>query len=356
MTEVSFGLQLHGDLDVDAYPRLAARAEQLGFEDITLHDVLMRRPVWPVLVDMARATRQLAVGPNVTHPYLQHPALIAANLRHLDEISGGRAVCGLGRGSMYDLVERRDPSSLETLAEAITVIRALLAGDTRGVAGERFGLRADTALKFGTPRRLPIHLGSLGPRGAALAGRMTDGLRAAGQWEPSYAAMLRRTALDAAAQQPGPHSFTVIAENWTFVHPDRERARHEARVLLATFLPHLGPLLSHHRIPDDEVVAAEEIARFDRVDQVDRISDRTVDCFMAAGDVDDLMRGIHRLADAGIDTVSFSGRLGPDTDLAVELLGEAIQRTRDSVDVGTTTTAAETRTAARGQQQMENPA
>lgn len=342
MTDVSFGLQLHGDLDVESYPRLAARAEQLGFEDITLHDVLMRRPVWPVLVDMARATQHLAVGPNVTHPYLQHPALIAANLRHLDEVSGGRAVCGLGRGSMYDLVERRDPSSLGTLAEAITLIRALLAGDTRGVAGERFGLRADTALVFGTPRRLPIHLGSLGPRGAALAGRMADGLRAAGQWEPSYAAMLRRAALDA-ARQAGRDAVTVIAENWTFVHPDRERARHDARVLLATFLPHLGPLLSHHRIPEDEVAAAEEIARFGRTDQVGRISDRTVDCFMAAGDVDDLVRGIHRLADAGIDTISFSGRLGPDTDLAVELLGEAIRRTRNGVGVGTTTATAANR-------------
>lgn len=323
-------LQLHGDLPLDAYPRLAARAEELGFADLTVHDVLMRRPVWPVLVDIARATERLEIGPNVTHPYLQHPALIAANLRHLDEVSAGRAVCGIGRGSMYGLVGLEDPSSLSSLAEAVAVIRALLVGDESGVAGQRFSLRADTALKFGTPRALPVYLGSLGPKGAALAGRIGDGLRAAAQWEPSYAAMLQRTAREAAAAAGrDADAFDVIAENWTFVHPDRERARHEARILLATFLPHLGPLLAHHAIPDDELAAAEEVARFGRLDQARRISDRTLDRFMAAGDVDDLVVGLRALAAAGIGAVSFSGQLGPDTDLAVELIGEAIVRTQD---------------------------
>lgn len=327
-----FCLQLHGDLSLDAYPRLAARAEELGFADLTVHDVLMRRPVWPVLVDVARATQRIEVGPNVTHPYLQHPALIAANLRHLDEVSGGRAVCGLGRGSMYGMVGQRDPSSLSSLAEAVAVIRALLAGDEGGVSGERFSLRADAALKFGSPRALPIYLGSLGPKGAALAGRTADGLRAAAQWEPSYAAMLALTARDAAAAAGrDADAFDVIAENWTFVHPDRERARHEARVLLATFLPHLGPLLVHHEIPDDEIAAAEEVARFGRHDQAGKISDRTVDLFMAAGDLDDVVAGLRALAAAGIAAVSFSGQLGPDTDLAVELIGEAIARMRDEV-------------------------
>jgi 5,10-methylenetetrahydromethanopterin reductase len=328
-----FGLQLHGEMAPDAYPRLAARAEELGFEDVTLHDVLLRRPVWPVLIDIARATERVLVGPNVTHPYLQHPVLIAANLRHLQEISGGRAVCGIGRGSMYELVGWENPATLAGLEEAVAVIRALLRGETGGIEGSTFSLRADAELRFGVPSEVPIYLGTLGPKGAALAGRIGQGLRAAAQWEPSYAATLRDAAHTSALDHGRSSAdCDVIAENWTFVHSDRDRARHEARILLANFLPHLGPLLRHHDVPSVEVEAAEDIARFHRMDRVLEISDRTVDLFMAAGDVDDLVVGIRALDAAGLDAVSFSGALGPDTDLAVELIGDAITRVRDGLD------------------------
>lgn len=321
---MKFAIQFHGDHPIGAYGDLAAQAEDAGFADVTLHDVLMRRPVWPVLCDIARATRRVEVGPNVTHPYLAHPAVIAANVRHLDELSGGRAVLGLGRGSMYDLVGQRSPATFDSLLEAIRVIRALLDGDRTGVDGDVFALRSDTSLHFGSPRRVPIVFGTLGPRGAEFAGRHCDGLRAAGQWHPGYAANLREHALAARSTAGQSHGFEVIAENWTCVHPDRDLARHRARLLLAPFLPHMGPMLRFHEVPDEEVAAAEEIARFGREDLAHRISDRTLDLFMAAGDLDDVRAGIERLRESGFTAVSFSGALGPDTHLAVDLLGRLV--------------------------------
>lgn len=53
---------------------------------------------------------------------------------------------------------------------------------------------------------------------------------------------------------------------------------------------------------------------------LDRISDRTVDLFMAVGDDTDLRAELERLAAAGFDAVSFSGRLGPDPALALDIL------------------------------------
>ena len=57
---------------------------------------------------------------------------------------------------------------------------------------------------------------------------------------------------------------------------------------------------------------------------LDRISDHTLDLFMAAGDDTDLRAGLESLAAAGFDAVSFSGRLGPDPALALEILDREI--------------------------------
>ncbi|MEU6646454.1 LLM class flavin-dependent oxidoreductase [Saccharomonospora sp. NPDC046836] len=327
-TTMRYLLQLHGNLPIETYPEVAARAEELGFEDVTVHDVLLRRPVWPVLCDIARATSRIKVGPNVTHPYLSHPVQIAANIAHLDELSGGRAMLGIGRGSMYELVGQTNPATLRGVREAIDVIRHLITGDGSEYRGKVFQLGKSAALHFGTGRRIPVYLGALGPKGAQLAGEHCEGLRLAAQWDPAYASMLREHLIaGAAAAGRTPDDVDFVVENWTYVHPDRELARSGARRILATFLPHLGPLLSFHNVPQVEVEAARAATRDGQTERLAEISDRTLDLFMAAGDLDDLVAGIKRLEAAGFGAVSFSGELGPDPEMALELIGQAIRAT-----------------------------
>ena len=322
-----FALQLHATLPLHSYPELARRAEELGFEDVTVHDLLMRRPVWPLLCDVARATRRVLVGPNVTHPWLQHPALIAANVAHLDDLSGGRAVLGIGRGSLYGVVGMDNPSSLRGLEEAVRLIGVLLRGESGPIEGETFALGDGQGLQFGARRAVPTYLGTLGPAGAHLAGRVADGMRAAAQWDPAWMTSLRQ-AVHEGAEQAGrdPAEVDLIVENWTYLDEDREKARAGARRLLATFLPHLGAMLDFYRIPDEEVQAATAASVHGVDEAADRISDATLDRFMAAGDVDDLRRGLDRLEDAGFDAISFSGSLGPDTGAALELIGAECAR------------------------------
>lgn len=320
-------LQLHGTMPAAAYPALAARAETLGFDDVTVHDLLLRRPVWPLLCEIARATRRVAVGPNVTHPYLQHPAVIAANIAHLAEISGDRAVLGIGRGSLYEVVNQAMPRGLDGLEDATKVIRALLAKDAQGVAGRVFSLEPGHVLLFGPPRRVPVYFGVYGPAGVRLAAATADGVRAAGQWCPDYALEMRRWIAES-AQRVGrdPGSVDLILENWTVLGPDREVARREARVLLAMFLPRLGAMLDFYKIPAEEIAAARVAFGSGDVSAVEAISDSTLDRFMAAGDATDLRTGLDRLEAAGFARISFSGMLGPDTDAALEMIGTEISR------------------------------
>ena len=324
-----FGLQLHGTLPLEAFGPLAAEAERHGFEDVTFHDTLMRRPVWPVLCDIARATGSVLVGPNVTHPFLQHPAVIAANVAHLDEVSGGRAVLGIGRGSLYELVAQTQRGTLRGVAEAVHVIRMLLRGEGGTWSGEAFGLGPGQGLKFGARRDVPVYLGTFGPAGCRLAGEIADGVRAAAQWDPSYMLHVRDWVREGAeGSGRAPEDVHLVVENWTCLHPDRERARRHARRVVATFLPELGPMLDLYAIPPEEVAAARSAAVHGDEGAFDRISDATVDRFMAAGDADDLRRGLDRIADAGFDTVSFSGVLGPEPAVALDMLGAEVATRR----------------------------
>jgi 5,10-methylenetetrahydromethanopterin reductase len=230
-------------------------------------------------------------------------------------------VLGIGRGSLYALVRRAPPvAPLTALEEAITVIRRLTTGDTAGSAGAAFGLSRGAALCFGQPRQIPVYLGTIGPAGARLAGRIADGVRPAGQWDPAYATPVRRWAREG-AERAGrdPAEVEVVPEAWACLDPDRDRARG----LLAAFLPHLGPMLDFYRVPAQEVAAARAATGGDR-DAPAAIGDATLDRFMAAGDAGDLRTGLERLAGA----VSFSGVLGREPATALELLGAELASIR----------------------------
>ncbi|MDY7106964.1 MAG: LLM class flavin-dependent oxidoreductase [Actinomycetota bacterium] len=316
-------LQLHGNLEPERYGELAARAEQYGLVDCTVHDLLFRRPVWPLLCDVARATTRVAVGPNVTHPHLVHPVVTATNVAHLDDVSGGRAVLGIGRGSFYDTVGLAPPGGLAAVEEAVEVIGRVLAHDTGGWDGRWFRLAPGHALLTGEPRSVPVFLGCHGPKAVALAGRRGWGVRMAAQWDPAYPLemreVMRRAAADAGRD---PDGVRFVVETWPSLHPDREKARAYARRLLANFLPRLGPLLGFYGIAEAEVEAARAASAGDER-ALDAITDATIDRFMAAGDREDLARGLGALADAGFDEVSFSGQLGPDIDTALDMIGAA---------------------------------
>lgn len=324
-----YGLQLHGNLDIELYPEIARRAEAYGFADVAVHDAPLRRPCWPLLCDIARATSKVIISPDVTHPWFQQPIVIAMNMAHLDELSGGRTLLGIGRGSMYNFVRMQNPSTLVGLEEAVRVIQMLLSGERNEFEGKVFGLGPGPGLMFGSRRKLPVHFGTHGKKGVQLAVRIADGVRVAGQWATGYMKLVREWAEDAAAQLGQDLSgFELITENWTYLHPDRELARREARRLVANFLPHLGFMNEFYGVDADEVEAARAASIHGDVDALARIRDETIDLFMAAGDSDDLRKGLDRWQTAGFHAVSFSGALGPDTLVALDMIGEEMARRR----------------------------
>jgi len=79
---------------------LAKLAENLRFYSCWVsHDVFMRSS-FVTLSAIAVCTKRIKLGNTVLNPYTLNPAEIAMYLASLDELSGGRALCGISAGSL----------------------------------------------------------------------------------------------------------------------------------------------------------------------------------------------------------------------------------------------------------------
>src|ERR1700748_3498871 len=105
-------LLLLGNVPVSRLVDRAKVAEATGYSAVWLADERFYREVYTCLGQIAAHTTKVLVGPSVTDPYSRHPALTAMAIATLDEISGGRAILGIGAGisGFAELqIDRRKP-------------------------------------------------------------------------------------------------------------------------------------------------------------------------------------------------------------------------------------------------------
>jgi coenzyme F420-dependent glucose-6-phosphate dehydrogenase len=171
----------------------AAEAERAGFDIVTCSDHLAPwwdpadgvpahcGNAWVWLGAAGQATSQVSLGPGVSaivHRY--NPVVMAQQAATLELLNPGRAFLGVGSGeAMNEVPAGLDwPAPAEQLArteEALTIITRLLSGETVTYHGRYF--RADRARLYDLPpRRVPVYLSAFGPRAAAIAGRLADGV------------------------------------------------------------------------------------------------------------------------------------------------------------------------------------
>jgi 5,10-methylenetetrahydromethanopterin reductase len=206
---------------------LAALAEDAGYDDFWLADERFFREVYSCLTLCAGRTRRIRLGPCVTDPYSRHPALTAMAIATLDEVSGGRALLGIGAGvSGFREMSVDVSRSAVAIREGVELIRALLAGQTVTVKGRQVSL-TDGRLDFvATRAELPIFVASQREAGCRVAGRVADGAIMQGALAEPLVRFLRET-VHGAAREAGrdPAKVELVARLNVCVHDDRHAAR-----------------------------------------------------------------------------------------------------------------------------------
>src|SRR5215475_14073947 len=96
--------------------QLARMAEGLGFDSVVFADTQNIAPeVWGQLMLAARDTERIELGTGVTNPGTRDAAVTASAALALQVESGGRAVCGIGRGDSRSEEHTSELQSRENL-------------------------------------------------------------------------------------------------------------------------------------------------------------------------------------------------------------------------------------------------
>ncbi|MDD1760544.1 MAG: LLM class flavin-dependent oxidoreductase, partial [Methanothrix sp.] len=77
---------------------MAKLAEDAGFQNIWITDHYNNRDVWTTLAVLSMMTNKIQLGTGVTNPYTRNAAIIASSIASINELSGGRAILGIGPG------------------------------------------------------------------------------------------------------------------------------------------------------------------------------------------------------------------------------------------------------------------
>lgn len=308
---------------------LARMAETLGFDSVVFADTQNLTPeVWGQLMLAARDTERIELGTGVTNPGTRDVAVTASAALALQVESGGRAVCGIGRGDSSLGKIGRGPVPVADFEIYLRRLQAYLAGETvdRDGTPSRLEWWQDAGVS-----RVPVEVAATGRRVIELAARHADRIVfAMGADEERLARAMETARRAAKAAGRDPDSLLLGAWVNAVVHPDLEAARAAVRGGLSVFAhfsgfdgmkpesmsPGLREAALHLRERYDmsgHALAGSEHAR--------ALDDEFVDRFGIVGPIETALPRFERLAGLGLD---FCRVVPGSRDAPMDVVGASI--------------------------------
>lgn len=324
---MQFGFTLKPDHSIERTVALTRQAEEAGFSHGWLFDShVLWREAYVLLTLMANATTRLRLGTCVTNPATREPSVTASALATLNDVSGGRAVLGIGRGDSARRVEGKPPTTLARLEEATLLIRDLVEGRPHAADGK------DLQLSWSRRDRLPVWIAGYGPKALDLTGRIADGviLQLADPDLIRWFVSQLNEAVVASGRDPA--AVGVMAAAPAHVG-ERAACRGRVRWFPALVSNHVVDLVSKY--PRDQLPASltgyiQDRVGYDYLHHAEVgssnaafVEDEVVDRFCVIGSVDEHIAKLRELAAAGVTQFNIYLMNGDEEEI-VELYGREI--------------------------------
>jgi probable F420-dependent oxidoreductase len=239
---LDFGVTVLPDPPHTRLLELMVLAETHGFDHGWTYDshVLWQEGM-VLLTLMATATERLKLGHCVTNPGTRDPTVVASAYATLQDVTGGRIVCGIGRGDSARRVIGQKPVPIAEFEASLEMMRELMNGRrTRWNEKE-----IELAWARGLPE-IPIYVAAYGPRALGVAGRVGDGviIQLADPVIVRWIMDQARAAAADAGRDPDSLDFVVCAPS--HVSDDLAEARDQVRWFPAMVSNHVLDMIRAH--------------------------------------------------------------------------------------------------------------
>lgn len=160
----------------------ARSAEQHGFESFWVHEHPFIKDAVTLLTSAMATTNKIKLGSGCVSVVTRHPLLTTTTFLALNDMSGGRAVMGVGLGGFpwlpklgVKVFPAQETKPLLRIKEFLTITNGLLNGDAVSLSGEFFKV-VEVKLETKPSSRLLVYLAAFGPRLLRMAPRFVDGV------------------------------------------------------------------------------------------------------------------------------------------------------------------------------------
>ena len=306
---MDFGVVLQTDPPASRVIELAVEAERLGFSHGWTFDshVLWQEP-FVIFSRILDATERMIVGPMVTNPGTRDWTVIASLFATLNDMYDGRTICGMGRGDSALRYIGEQPTSLETMVEAMGVIRGLVAGEEVVYNGKPLRIPWITE-----GWELPMWVAGYGPKVLDTIGRHADGfiLQLADLQVLEWTLGAVRAAAADAGRDPDEVTICVVAP--AYVGDDLAHQREQLRWFGGMVGNHVADMV--RRYGADEAKVPPALSDYIKGRQgydydhhgragnpsTDFVPDEIIDRFCVLGSVEDHIEKLRLLREMGVD-------------------------------------------------------
>ncbi len=329
---VTFGLSLAASTreSIARIADLLAAAEELGFQYAFVIDSQMAvKDAYVTLTVGALRTHAIKLGTGVTNPITRDLTVTASTISALQEVSGGRAVLGLGNGATSVEGIGLKGANLAATREATTKLRSLLDGKPV----EHNGVEVQMPP---SPVHVPIYLAASRPRMLQLAGEVADGAIVMGTAHPKLVQQQLDSVAQGLKESARPReAFHVDLWQTISVSDDKAKAIEDVKSWVASQLvwwlaradslpPELEALIDRDRMraADQAYDVTEHLSLHARHREM--VTDELADLMAIAGDVEHSVDRLRDLCRLDVDNITLA-LLSGGREQRLQTLGEVIR-------------------------------
>ncbi|MFX1510860.1 MAG: 5,10-methylenetetrahydromethanopterin reductase, partial [Promethearchaeota archaeon] len=270
----------------------------------------------------------IMIGPGVTNPYLINPVQTASTLMSLDNLSGGRAILGIGAGDKITLnllgIDRKKP--LTAVKESTSIFRTIFdTGKIKDFEGEVFSVEK-AKVAYEKTGDIPIYIGAQGPKMLQLAGAIGQGVLVNASHPVDFEFAIKQIKKGITDAKRKASDVDIAAYASVSVAPDMKKATKAAVPVVAFIVAGSPPVvLERHGIsPESVEIINKGLSKGDFPSAFEAVTDEMLDAFCIRGTPSECTEKIQALQKVGITQFVFGSPIGPKKRISMELASKEI--------------------------------